>query len=179
MSRNLEEVKKELQTYIIETEAIMNLWKQVKRKTKKDGTDFAVFSKNFENATYGPDIVGNMAVKVHGYAGCYRYVEDEIGIRVVARYENTIKPDESRIINEPCLMPYFYLTVDEVFIKIAEKIKSCEDRIAEYRRQLEQAEEVFNAFQSAIQTALDGVKEKAGKTGHLYHACRDYMQYVY
>lgn len=50
MQKSKEAIRKQFENYIQEYEVKIRLWSAVKRVTKKDGSDFQSFGKNFENA---------------------------------------------------------------------------------------------------------------------------------
>lgn len=171
-------IKADLIKQITEYEAKITLWKNVKRLTKKDGSDFKIFSKNFGNAIVYSNYMGRNALKVNGWIKDLGYIEDEIGIWDYV--DNTdLNPEEHTIIQEAIWSrPYFYLTVDEIFAEINKIIEIYERNISSYRDELNKVDEVFTEFTEAIDAALAKLREKAGDRTTLYYECREYMKHA-
>ena len=177
--KNAQEVKKDLEKSLREHEAKAEWWKKVERVTKKDGSNFKIFSKNFSNCRIYANYMQRNVIAVGGWVDGSGYVDDEMDLWEYV--DNTeLNPDEHTIIKEAVWSrAYFYLTVDEVFQKIATQIEMHERYAKEYREQIEKADEVFNEFAEAINIALDKLKEKAGDNTSLYYRCREYMKTAY
>lgn len=174
--KNAQEIKNTLEKYIAENEAKAELWRKVERITKKDGTDFKAFAKNFGNARIYANYMRRNVIAVSGWVNGHNYISDEIDLW---EYVDSTKlnPEEHEIIRESAwTREYFYLTVSEVFDKIAETIETLERRTEEYKKQLAQVDDVFTEFSNAINEALNTLAEKAGKYTSLYHECREYMK---
>lgn len=175
------DIARTLESYISEYESKIQLWKKVKRVYKKDGSNFKVLSKNFENAkiqnkTYSsyedPEMI------VSDWTQSAGYISDSIDLRELVKY-SSLKPDEDRIIKVPYLEPYFFLTVDEIEKKIAATIKLYETHIEEYKKQLAICDKTYDQFKSAIDNALSDLRKSAGNNTSLYYMCRDYMKRAY
>ena len=117
MMKTKESIRKTFMDYIADYEEKIKLWENVKVVTKKDGTPFKDFAKNFSGAkvvrpAYGfGDLelhVANYKKQINGH-----FVEDKINTRELVKYSK-FTPDASRIHNEAYLEPYFYLTIPEI-----------------------------------------------------------------
>lgn len=144
--KTLEGIKSEFQKRIAEHEALASAWEKVERLRKKDGTDFAVLSKNFSNCTVAQDcirLVPNSKIKVSAPTEQVGWVRDEIDTTELVKYSK-IKIEESRIHKEPCIEPYFFKTVDELWEEIQARVKMHRAYADDYRRMIDMAEEKFN-----------------------------------
>ena len=177
--KNANEIKKNLEKYIAEHEAKAAWWKKVERLTKKDGSGFKVFSKNFKNARIYANYMQRNVIAVGGWVNGSGYIDDELDLWEYVDHTE-LNPEEHTIIKEsPWSREYFYLTVDEVFAKIEKRIQMHEKYVKEYKEQLEKTESVFKEFAEAIDKALATMAEKAGKNSSLYYQCREYMERAY
>lgn len=173
-----DKIKADLIKTITEYEARITLWKNVKRLTKKDGSDFKIFSKNFGNATVYSNYMGRNALKVNGWIKDLGYIEDEIWMWEYVD-STELNPEEHTIIQEAVWSrPYFYLTVDEMFAEINRIIEIYERKISSCRNEFSTVDEIFTEFAEAIDAALIKLKEKAGDRTILYYECRDYMKHA-
>ena len=157
MEKNLEQIKKDLQNSIEECKAKIAAWENVKRVTKKDGTNFSTLSKNFENAkieVVNYSVRSEKQIKVYGRTESGNFFEDYFSIiPCVNNVKFEVAPE--RQIKESFLTPYFHMTVDE----IEETIKS---RIATYKEYIENYEEqlrIADHFYILIENELDKINE--------------------
>lgn len=121
-----------------EYETIAELWEKVTRDHKKDGSDFSIMSKNFSGCAFKEPHLMKMhayekEITVSGRTKSGRFVTNYIDNYKCVKYTN-IKVEESRVINERFLEPYFYLTADEIETLIKETA-------ANYRKWAETARE--------------------------------------
>ncbi len=141
--RSMEDIEKRLNGYMEENAARIDAWKNVERLTKKDGSDFQSLGKNFKNANIETGVCGN-ELKVNYRYGEYgrKYGNDYIYIR--KNVEDAKKPiEESRIINERFLKPYFFQNAEELFEEINKKIEVYTKQNESYKQQLEDLKEAF------------------------------------
>ena len=172
----IEKLNKSKNDYILKIE----LWKKVERVTKKDGTEFAVLSKNFKNARIVPATVSirpAYEIQVNDFVSG-RYISDYFDITPIVRYyAGDVAPE--RIIKESFLEPYFNMNVEEIEKEIKRRIDKYTEYVKDYERQITEAERVFSKFSAAIETALKELKEEAGDNSSLYYQCREYMTKQY
>lgn len=178
--KTLNDVKKTLTDYMEDYSAKIELWKNVKRVYKKDGKEFSVLSKNFENATIcniDYSIREDKEIRVSGRInGVYVYDSIEI-YPCVDTYKHDV--DEARIIKRSFLNPYFIMTVDEIEIAIADRIEMYEGYVKDLKDQLDKADDVFMEFKIAIDKAMDKMRKEAGNNTSLYYETLDYLKSVY
>lgn len=168
-----ENINKNIATY----EARLNLWRSVKRVSKKDGADFQSIGKNFTGADYKKvtySIRADYEIRVSGRVNGV-WIEDSIDCAPVLRYYKK-DVDESRVIKESFLEPYFFMTVDEIMDAIADRIALLEGYIKEEREQARLLEDVFGRFTYEIDNALQAVKDTAGARSSIYYSCIEYMK---
>lgn len=178
-----EEMRKQLERYIAETECKLELWRGVQRVTKKDGSNFKVLSKNFSGAeivSKGYMLHYSPVIKVSKFYKdpLWAVVEDELDIYELVKYSD-LEPAADRIIRESFLEPYFFLTIDEIFEKIAAHILKLEKYLDGYRADLAAFDSVFDSFSAAIRAALADVKKADSGDNTLYYMMREYMHTIY
>lgn len=144
--KDLESIVKELESRIDEHEAMLEAWQNVKRLYKKDGSDFSVLSKNFENAKVVDEpysIYPAKIVKVWNRGKSGKYYNEEVNCTQIVRYSKR-KVESSRIIKESLLEDRYNLTIDEIFEDIAAQIEYHKNRIEELHNQIAMAEKYYN-----------------------------------
>lgn len=179
--RKTEQVKEDLRKYIKENSALLEAWKKVRKRTKKDGTDFQNLRQAFKDNENHVDVV-RKTYATQDFEKALRvwcrvdgkYIDDEIDV-YDPRTENY---HESRAVRAG-YYTIVLLTADEVMQRVNERINLMEKRIAESEAQLELVDEVYEAFADTIDKALEEAAQKAGGQNHLYYACREYMRTAY
>ena len=184
--KDLKNIVKELENRIDEHEALLEAWQNVKRLHKKDGSDFSVLSKNFENAKIEDEPYSIYPVKIVKVWNCGKsgkYYNEEIKCTQIVRYsKREIEP--SRIIKETLLEDRYDLTIDEIFEDIATRIEHHKNRIEELQNQIVMAEKYYNLVQNKMQevkTILDEVCDNKvqGKNLDLRYALEDVAKNYY
>ena len=154
-----ENIKKELEKNLDYHKALLKAWEQVTRNYKKDGKPFQDLQKNFNNArVYNAaySMVTTKEIRVDTCTKLNGYQHESIENRELAKYTK-FTPDESRIIKKSFLEPYFYLTLDEIEIKIDEKkayhakrIAELEKAIRENKKDTERAEKILEYIEKEL-----------------------------
>ncbi len=157
MEKNLDQIKKELQNSIEECNAKIAAWENVKRVTKKDGSNFSTLSKNFENAKIevaSYSIRGEKQIRVCGHTESGKFFEDYFSIIPCV---NTVKFEVApeRQIKESFLTPYFHMTVDEIAETIESRILMWKEYVESYEEQLR----IADHFYILIENELDKIAE--------------------
>lgn len=184
--KDLQSIIKKLENRIDEHEALLEAWQNVKRLHKKDGSDFSVLSKNFENAKVEDEPYSIYPVKIVKVWNCGKsgkYYNEEINCTQLVRYSKR-KVESSRIIKETLLEDRYNLTVDEIFEDIATRIEHHKNRIEELQNQIVMAEKYYNLVQNKMQevkTILDEVcnNKVQGKNLELRYALEDVVKSYY
>lgn len=175
----IDNAKTEIMKTIDYYETLINAWKNVKRKTKKDGSSFAALAKNFENASVHDSSYSLRPCKeisVCGFSKYQGWITDKIETTDVVQY-SIHNPAPERIIKETFLNPYFFKTVDEIFIDIENRIKKYQEWKQKAETDLEKIETVLIPFVENVKTELEKLKESAGKD--LYYQARDFLKDLY
>lgn len=178
------EITKKYQDYIEECEAKIKLWENVKIVTKKNGEPFQAFAKNFENCKIYADAytlqTNAKNITVSGRTVSGKWVEDEIGNTDLVKYTKfNVEPE--RIIKESFLEPYFFLTIQEIGEKIAEKIEKYKNNIKAYKMQLEKVAEYVETITNKVNALQAEIKEmtKDFDTNSLYYDLIKIVKDVY
>lgn len=132
------ETKKALERDLDLHESLLKAWQKVTRIYKKNGEPFANLGKNFEGAKFYDEnytLIKGKELTVTTQTAKNGYQSEAIRDYELAKYTK-FNPDESRIIKESFLEPYFYLTADEMEKKIKEKIEYHETRVVELTKAL-------------------------------------------
>lgn len=170
-----EDIKNKFENYILDYEAKIRLWSNVKRVTKKDGSDFQNFAKNFENAKIergricSDDFeicVSDYSIRIDG-----KYVCDSISIKQIVDYSK-ITPSEDQIIKESFYKPYFYMTPNQTMECIQITIETYKEKIEEYNVQLAKLDALYDYVKSSVDTVMHKIREDAGNNTSLYYEMR-------
>ena len=147
----LEKLQNELKRYISEYKRQIVLLESVTKATKKDGTEFANFSKNF-NSIYktsyeSASIISNKLIIAGTVEG--QYTKIEINTYELVKNSNR-NFEESRIIKLPCLEAYVNLTVDEMLENIEKLKDNLVKNMENYTKELNESEKAFNELAEAF-----------------------------
>lgn len=175
MQKTKEQIRKETENSILMYEKKIELWKKVRRVTKKDGSDFQNFGKNFENAKIirGRICADDFEICVNDYGVRIggEWAEDKFDIRQVVKYSK-ITPDESQIIKQSFLEPYFFLTPEQVMQMIQIKIQTYEEMIAEYREQLTKLDDLYDYVKNSLTEIMQKLRHETGGSSHMFYELR-------
>lgn len=179
MKKTKEAMKQEMENTIKMYEAKIKLWQNVARKTKKDGSDFQNFSKNFENA----EIIvkyGDQYIQVSDYSQRIggEFVVDDFRTRQIVKYFKNWEIPQDRIVKVPYLEPYFDMTPDEIMEYIKVVIDKYKTWIAEYQDQIKKLDVVYDHVDNVLSDLMDYVRKNTGNNTHLYYEMRKFIQNV-
>ena len=166
MEKTFEEIKKGLEGYISHDIARMNAWKNVTLNKKKDGTDFVHIGKSFTNAKVGD------YYPVEDWFNPYLTVRfeyiNENGRKDYGEDHMEIYTDEYAEYREKRSSSYssyahYILTPNEIMEKIEQRIKMFENYAEQHRKELNNAEALYNAYIPKIKKLMDDMKTKANE----------------
>ena len=181
MQKSKDKIRMEMKDSIEMYEAKIRLWKNVKRLSKKDGSDFQNFGKNFENAEYvrGRICSDDVELRVadYGIRVAGNWVDDSLDIRQIVKYSK-ITPEENQIIKESYMEPYFYLTVDQTMQMIQIKIETYEKMISEYKEQLEKLDSLYDYVKDSLTEIMQKLRKETGGSSTLFYELRNYIKEV-
>ena len=150
----IDELKKDVDFY----ENAAKAWDAVKFPTKKDGSEFKSFERNFVGATIinepliGKKIVVNFQTKLQGHAS------DAADLNVLKNGEKFTffgkELDAARAVSMPMLLPFVELNVVETKTLIRRRAKACRNLAEKRRKQLEGIEEKMDKFEKSISQSL-------------------------
>lgn len=148
----------ELKKYVDFYENAAKAWDAVKFPTKKDGSEFKNFERNFVGATIinepliGKNIVVSFQTKLQGR------VSDAAGLKVLKNGEKFTffgkELDAARAVSMPMRLPFIELSVAETKTLIQRRVKACRNLAEKYRKQLEGLEEKMDKFEKSINQSL-------------------------
>lgn len=151
----------------------LEAWEKVKRNRKKDGADFAIISKNFENAKYDcasysdmnhPEISVFFRTNKTGYREdsliCYIYM-DQLQKDDPRREENTTQ--ENGFTRKTILF-----SPDEIMERIEKRKEYHKNKIKELKKQIKNLDSVFLYCDKEFYNMMEKINKKAGlETRHL------------
>lgn len=155
MKENIDSIKNDIKNYIKEKKYDIELWKNVKIVTKKDGTPFVNFRNNFENANIIYDTLGYPEMKVAGSFENH-YITDKIDLYEVICYmknKKRISKTENYAPKRNCLNQIYIYDIDDIKDVIKETIEQYEKEIKSYEKQLNLADKAYIEFVTAIDNA--------------------------
>lgn len=184
---NLDGIKTNISKEIAVCEGALNAWKNVTFPTKKDGSEFAVFSKNIKGASVytsttaiQPGILE--ATVTYNVPHC-GWNDDTIRLYEFVRYlkdEKQIAKTANYLPKVPYLEQVYKFDLEDTKEAIKNRISYLEQRIAELKESLEKADFAFNAFKQAYASALQQLKENCGADNNtLFYAIRDTVKERY
>lgn len=152
--RNLEDIINKLDSYIKINEGKIQALEKIEFPTKKDGSAFSVFSKNFTNCRIENDGINAHNTKLTYFYndGVRTYNEDWINLYLFI--DEMAKDDprrEQANPHESLLRDTYSLTVEETRQAIQERIKHCQDNIAEYEVQKLKAQSQYNFIKNKVE----------------------------
>lgn len=154
-------LKKVLEDRKTDYQRQLEAWQEVRRVSKKDGSDFAAKSKNFINAKYEQSYdVYSFQLRINYYdsTGSYRN-------STILCYENIdiyCKDERKRnaaVYCDPCSYPKYLLSVDEIFEKIEEKKQWLIEQINKVDFELQEIETTENEANQLLNNVLDFLKK--------------------
>lgn len=176
------DIEKRLNESISFYDSRIKAWENVKRKSKKDGTNFVNLSQNFENASIGK------YYPVETYATPYlsvffengnRYEQDEMSI-FVSRYDKDLPEHnaERETRNTDYGTSNEIMTLDEIFYMISKRIENYKHYKERAEKELEMLDTIFEQVESKCNELIELVKpiqdnEIGGTT--LSYALGDYI----
>jgi len=182
--RNYDEVKKDLQENIEYYNARITAWEAVRIVTKKDGTPFKVYSKNFAGAEIG------RYTPVEDYANPYltvyfkvagRYESDQLELTYNNRGLDEGLPEENPEREERFSAwgtKHYIVTPEEARVKIDNLIARYKEHKAEAERELNESKEYFDKVNAKCEEIRDILTEIKGDrlSSHLVYVLEDYIK---
>lgn len=181
--REFENIKKDFENQIEQNTALIEAWQKVNRVYKKDGSSFAVLSRNFENVSLYEEnysYKGELVAHVYTHCNCSGYIHDEL--RCYDYAENNKSLSEDRIIKPTSYTRAFYtFNADEIEIAIANRIAYLQDRneaLAEMIAMLPEKEKELSAIMETLNNMLNSISGKGYKDDARYISLRYAIEMV-
>lgn len=161
-----EEITQKLERILNDYKAELKGWQNVKRLTKKDGTDFAIKSKNFGGASYMSSTY--LSSEMHpclilNYQSNGTYLQSELNMYIQVRdmkKEDTRRNNESKIKRDSLHYDTYIYDIDECFEAINNYIELLKEKIKEYETQLKNANKYIEKADKIINEIKELRKEK-------------------
>lgn len=153
MHKSIDDIRNNLQKYINDYTAKIAFWGNVQRVYKKDGSAFAVLSKNFVNCRFYSEF-GDTKISVSGRTSTGDYVSDYINI-AHTDYKG-VKTLE--------------MNADEIETAIQELITKYQLYIADHSEEITMLDDCYNALQAKlddIHALLNSISGKKPNSRHL------------
>lgn len=158
------EVRSTLEGYLEDAQTKLELWRNVKRLTKKNGEDFARFGANFEGAkVYTESWSDYEEINVSGRTASGKWVEDKISLEPVA--DANTDPERVTKLHDYSYERY-HLTVEETFEKINKRIRYYEVVADNYRLELEYSEELYNLTTKTVEALYNEALKELVDAGY-------------
>ena len=183
--RGYADIRTKLNASIGYYDALIKMWKNVEFITKKDGTPFKVFSKNFKNASIGKyypvEDWGNPYLTVDGEYyinenGYRNIAEDHMQIYVDKYNSRLPEHNEEREMRSWCGIPREVMTIEEIKSEVAYRISELERYKKEAEDALEMSEAVFKLVEDKLKEIHDIVYDGDIKSSSLEYALQDYVR---
>lgn len=146
-------IRKEIQDSLFHYEALIEAWKKVEIKKKKDGSEYKELTKSclvgaigdkiplYQTNNANGYIVSGTVIKIstHSEAG---YINDSI--QTSEEWKNGM--DEARKIQISMRVPFQYNTAEEIREKIKRRIKELEKEVYECNEALNKLHEIYSLY---------------------------------
>lgn len=184
---NLDGIKTSLNKELAVCEGALNAWRNVTFPTKKDGSEFAVFSKNINGARVYTSTTaiqpGQFKATVTFNVPYYGWNDDTIQLYELVKYlkdEKQIAKTANYLPKVTYLEQVYKFDLEDTKEAIKNRINYLESRIQKLKNSIEKAETAYNAFKAAYASALDELKRNCGADNNtLFYAIRDTIKERY
>ena len=162
-----EEIIKNLENELKDYQAKLVGWQNVKRLTKKDGSNFAIKGKNFDGAKFGQ--YSFVEDEMHPYLTItykdnYTWRQDNLQMYI---YLDELKKDDTRLNNKEQIYnagsiirsTYIY-NIEECFQAIQKYIKFLEEKITDYENQIKNANKYIEKADNVIKQIKELINSK-------------------
>lgn len=180
--RTKEDIRKRLEAGIDYYNARIEAWGKVKRATKKDGTDFAAYGKNFEGAEtgkyYGIESAMHPYLTV-AFRNGNKYETDHMRVYLDERDSDYQKnPEREAYTGETWTYDTERLTPDEAMQAIQNHIAKYTAWKEKDENELKNLDECFEEVESHVQAIRDMLKRAKGEelSSTLVYALEDYVK---
>lgn len=159
---NLDGVKKNIEKEIDRYQCMKKEWESVKFPTKKNGEPFSIMSKNFENAIYigstyleqgDKGKVLNPILKICFRTNLSGYCQDELFLYEYINYMDKNKFIDKREKNT--FNDVYIYDLEDIKQVVNDRIDYLEKYIVSLKRQLEIADNAYNAFKEAYKNTME------------------------
>lgn len=176
---NLDGIKKDIEKEIDHYQCMKKEWESVKFPTKKNGEPFSIMSKNFENATYTgstylnqgyKDKVLNPTLKICFRTNLSGYHKDELFLYEYVKYIGENKFADKREKNT--FNDVYVYDLEDIKQSVNDRIDYLEKYIVSLKRQLEIADNAYNAFRDAYKSAMKVLNTVTETTENTYNTLK-------
>ena len=179
---NLDGIVTALRKEVDIDECILAKWKEVTFPRKKDGKPFQIMSKNVNGASLHRKSYamqqGENELQVVAWTKTSGYKTDEIDMYEIVRYMKDEKKKEKKenyLPKQSFLEQVYSYDADDMIDAVNARIARIEKRIEAHKKQIENAEHAFNAFQFAYSKALAELKANCGEQENCNNSTLYYM----
>ena len=174
---NLDGIKTELKKNIAKDKAFLKEWEKVTFPTKKDGTPFAVMSKNINGAKYQSILYSmqpgenELAIVVFCKEMGNGYIQDSIDVYELVKYlkdEKKIEKHNNYMPKVSYLEQVYKYDIEDIKEAVTNRINYLKDRILSLTSQLDNVDYCYNEFKKSYSKALKELENNciiAGNVG--------------
>ena len=172
--RNLQDIIEKLERYETSNKNKLDALKKIEFPTKKDGSEFAVFSKNFTNCRItGDSFYPKLEYDYRDGNGSWTYDWLSIYEFVDAMKEGDPRKEKANP-KQSCLRQTYNLTVAEVQNEIQRAIERTEQNIIRYQREKEIAKQIYPKFEKQFAEIHEQLEKlNNDDTATLFYAFND------
>lgn len=175
-------IRKELENNLTTAQLLKLAWESVTYPTKKDGTPFAVMSKNFSGATYRPSKYacrdGENELEVHAHNDTVGYISDALACYANADdLTDTQKSKPENLMPKTAVWKQLYrYDLDDIKTRIRQRIEYLTSYCAELRDDLARLDRAYSTYQAALVKARTELYTQL--TGNGTHDTHAYYQII-
>ena len=179
---NADSIRRKLENDLEEAQILKTAWESVTYPTKKDGTPFAVMSKNFCGASYRPSAYasrdGENELVIYARSDTGRCLSDSL-----ACYANADNLTDTQEIKLENLMPktpgwkqLYRYDLDDIKTRVRQRVEYLARYCAELRGDLARLDRAYSTYEAALANARTELH--AQLTGNGAHDTHAYYQII-
>lgn len=174
----LTKVKNELNKMLIDAKTEKECWEKIEFPTKKDGTPFAVMSKNFKNATYKKlDYAlqeGEYVLEVYGCRQGIHHVSYSIDCYDIVKYmtdEEKIAKTQNYLPKQSFLEQVYAYDFEDIKKAVAQRIHKLNEEIEKLEYALQISDNVYENFKIKYDELVNNLASDCAieKNGNVLH----------
>lgn len=176
--KDLEMIKKEIEEKRQYNKDCLEAWENIKRLSKKDGSDFSSLSKNFNGLKVIKEIHSlfpeerELTIYFKSNGKCE---SDSVSNVEMVRYSKR-NVDKSRVVKEQYLEARYLLTINEIFENIECKKNQLKANIDKYTKQFENIDNKYKELKEKLSSVKSFLMIEKERDLALYYTMQELVK---